>query len=94
MRHVTGAERSFFRRSYGRQDIPSLYAPPGRPDADFEEADPAHAARDLERLVTSSSRSGAVPDASLVIQPGAGHSPWLDDAGWFAAAASAFLDDG
>jgi Protein of unknown function (DUF664) len=61
MRHVTGAERSFFRRSYGRQDIPSLYAPPGRPDADFEEADPAHAARDLERLVTSSSRSGAVP---------------------------------
>lgn len=61
VRHVTGAERNFFRRNYGRQDIPSLYARPGRPDADFKGADPAHVTRDLERLVTSSSRSGAVP---------------------------------
>lgn len=34
------------------------------------------------------------PDAKLVIQPGAGHSPWLDDAQWFASAVDAFLEDG
>ncbi|SED93929.1 Pimeloyl-ACP methyl ester carboxylesterase [Streptomyces sp. 2112.3] len=31
------------------------------------------------------------PDATLVVQPGAGHYPWLDDAGWFVAATAAFL---
>ncbi|MFC9824040.1 alpha/beta fold hydrolase [Streptomyces erythrochromogenes] len=31
------------------------------------------------------------PDATLVVQRGAGHYPWLDDADRFAAAASAFL---
>lgn len=31
------------------------------------------------------------PDAALVVQPGAGHYPWVDDAGRFAAAVSAFL---
>ena len=32
-----------------------------------------------------------VPDAELVVQPGAGHYPWLDDADRFAAIVSAFL---
>jgi pimeloyl-ACP methyl ester carboxylesterase len=31
------------------------------------------------------------PDATLVVQPGAGHYPWLDDAGWFVATTAAFL---
>ncbi|MCX4632209.1 alpha/beta fold hydrolase [Streptomyces sp. NBC_01443] len=31
------------------------------------------------------------PDAALVVQPGAGHYPWLDDAGWFVATTAAFL---
>jgi pimeloyl-ACP methyl ester carboxylesterase len=31
------------------------------------------------------------PNAELVIQPGAGHFPWVDDAGRFVAATSAFL---
>ncbi|MET9657522.1 alpha/beta hydrolase [Streptomyces sp. NPDC006510] len=31
------------------------------------------------------------PDATLVVQPGAGHYPWLDDADWFVAATTAFL---
>ncbi|MGP3690042.1 alpha/beta fold hydrolase [Streptomyces sp. IBSNAI002] len=35
--------------------------------------------------------AGLFPDASLVVQPGAGHSPWIDDADRFVAAASAFL---
>jgi len=34
------------------------------------------------------------PDARLVVQPGAGHYPWLDDAAWFTSAVAAFLDDG
>jgi pimeloyl-ACP methyl ester carboxylesterase len=29
--------------------------------------------------------------ASLVVQPGAGHFPWLDDPGWFVAAVTGFL---
>ncbi|NUK13000.1 alpha/beta hydrolase [Streptomyces lunaelactis] len=35
--------------------------------------------------------AGLFPDASLVVQPGAGHYPWLDDAGRFAATTAAFL---
>ncbi|MEV0784969.1 alpha/beta hydrolase [Streptomyces sp. NPDC050423] len=31
------------------------------------------------------------PGAALVVQPGAGHYPWLDDAGRFTAAVEAFL---
>lgn len=31
------------------------------------------------------------PDAGLVVQPGAGHYPWVDDAEGFAAAVAAFL---
>lgn len=34
------------------------------------------------------------PAATLVIQPGAGHYPWLDDPGQFTAAVTAFLDAG
>jgi proline iminopeptidase len=33
------------------------------------------------------------PVAQLVVQPGAGHFPWLDDAGRFVSAVTAFLDD-
>ncbi|MGW8883785.1 alpha/beta fold hydrolase [Streptomyces sp. NPDC055749] len=32
------------------------------------------------------------PDASLVVQPGGGHYPWLDDPGFFVVATEAFLD--
>ncbi|WP_404961745.1 alpha/beta fold hydrolase [Streptomyces sp. 147326] len=32
------------------------------------------------------------PDATLVVQPGAGHYPWLDDADRFVATTTAFLD--
>jgi proline iminopeptidase len=33
------------------------------------------------------------PAGQLVIQPGAGHYPWLDDAGLFVSAVTAFLDE-
>ena len=32
------------------------------------------------------------PDATLVVQPGAGHQPWLDDPDRFVAAVAAFLE--
>lgn len=34
------------------------------------------------------------PASQLVIQPDAGHYPWLDDAGQFVSAVTAFFDDG
>jgi proline iminopeptidase len=33
------------------------------------------------------------PAARFVVQPGAGHYPWLDDADWFVSAVTAFLDN-
>jgi proline iminopeptidase len=35
--------------------------------------------------------AGLFPDAELVVQPGAGHFPWLDDAGRFVATTATFL---
>ncbi|MGW1408231.1 alpha/beta fold hydrolase [Streptomyces sp. NPDC002403] len=35
--------------------------------------------------------AGLFPEASLVVQPGAGHCPWLDDADPFVATVAAFL---
>ncbi|WP_406389878.1 alpha/beta fold hydrolase [Streptomyces sp. NBC_00887] len=35
--------------------------------------------------------AGLFPHAELVVQPGAGHFPWLDDPGTFVAATAAFL---
>lgn len=35
--------------------------------------------------------AGLFPDATLVVQPGAGHYPWLDDADQFVATTAAFL---
>ncbi|MFB9388399.1 alpha/beta fold hydrolase [Streptomyces coeruleoprunus] len=36
--------------------------------------------------------AGLFPEAELVVQAGAGHHPWLDDADAFVAATTAFLD--
>jgi pimeloyl-ACP methyl ester carboxylesterase len=35
--------------------------------------------------------AGLFPGWELVVQPGAGHFPWLDDPAWFTAALTAFL---
>lgn len=35
--------------------------------------------------------AGLFPDATLVVQPGAGHQPWLDDSARFTAALAQFL---
>jgi pimeloyl-ACP methyl ester carboxylesterase len=38
--------------------------------------------------------AGLFPDASLVVQPGAGHYPWVDDPDRFVASMAAFLRAG
>jgi uncharacterized damage-inducible protein DinB len=49
-RHLTDVELTYFRRRWGGQEIDSYYASQDRPDADFEDASPATAERDLQRL--------------------------------------------
>lgn len=41
--------------------------------------------------VSAAEFAGVFADATLVVQPGAGHYPWLDDAGWFVGTTAAFL---
>jgi len=41
--------------------------------------------------VAAAEFAALLPDATLVVQPGAGHSPWLDDADGFVATVTAFL---
>jgi pimeloyl-ACP methyl ester carboxylesterase len=51
-------------------------------------------ALDLQRPPRVAAEFAALfPAAQLVVQPGAGHYPWLDDADWFVAAVTAFLDE-
>ena len=50
-RHLTDVELTYFRRRWGGQEIDSYYACADRPDTDFEDASPATAERDLQRLV-------------------------------------------
>ncbi len=50
-RHLTDVERTYFRRRWGGEEVAGYYTTPDRPDADFDDVDPAHAQRDLERLV-------------------------------------------
>jgi uncharacterized damage-inducible protein DinB len=50
-RHLTDVELTYFRRRWGGQEIAGYYASADRPDADFEDASPATAERDLQRLV-------------------------------------------
>ena len=50
IRHLTDTERAWFRRRVGGQALPDVYGRPDRPEAAFEEADPADAEADLARL--------------------------------------------
>jgi proline iminopeptidase len=50
---------------------------------------------DLQRPPPVAAEFAALfPAGQLVVQPGAGHYPWLDDPGQFVSAVTAFLDDG
>jgi Protein of unknown function (DUF664) len=49
-RHLTDVELNYFRRRWGGQEAVSYYYREDRPDADFEDASPQTAERDLQRL--------------------------------------------
>ncbi|HEX6499154.1 MAG TPA: DinB family protein [Micromonosporaceae bacterium] len=51
VRHLTDVERTWFRRRFGGEDVASLYHRPDRPDAAFDDVDPARAEEHLARLV-------------------------------------------
>ncbi|HEX5506023.1 MAG TPA: DinB family protein [Thermomicrobiales bacterium] len=51
VRHLADVERTWFRRRFAGEDVPSLYARPDRPDAAFDEVDPARAEADVAALV-------------------------------------------
>jgi Protein of unknown function (DUF664) len=50
VRHVTEVERNWFRRRFGSQEIDRLYWRADRPDAAFDDVDPARAEEDIARL--------------------------------------------
>jgi len=51
VRHLTDVERTWFRRRFAGQDVPSAYWREDRPDAAFEEADQERAEQDVAALV-------------------------------------------
>jgi hypothetical protein len=50
VRHLTDTERAWFRRRVGGQALPDVYGRPDRPEAAFEDTDPATAEADVARL--------------------------------------------
>jgi hypothetical protein len=70
-RHLTDVERTWFRRRFGAQDVPPLYARPELPDAAFVELDPAQAEAAFAALADEWERcravvAGAELDATFV----------------------------
>ncbi len=51
IRHMAKVERIWFRRRFRGEQIAMLYSTPDRPDADFEDGDPASAEADYARLL-------------------------------------------
>jgi hypothetical protein len=51
IRHLAKVERVWFRRRFRGEQVEMLYSTPDRPDADFEDVDPATAEADYARLV-------------------------------------------
>jgi Protein of unknown function (DUF664) len=51
IRHLAKVERIWFRRRFRGEHVDNLYSTPERPDADFEDVDPANAEADYARLV-------------------------------------------
>jgi uncharacterized damage-inducible protein DinB len=66
LRHVTDVEREWFHTRFNGTPVPALYRRPDAKDAAFDEADPAAAEADYDRLLAQwrSSRA-AVADAAL-----------------------------
>jgi uncharacterized damage-inducible protein DinB len=66
IRHLAKVERTWFRRRFRGEQIDNLYSTPDRPDADFEDVDPARAEADYARLLAEQELARqAVSGASL-----------------------------
>jgi uncharacterized damage-inducible protein DinB len=66
IRHLAKVERIWFRRRFRGERIDNLYSTPERPDADFEDVDPARAEADYARLLAEQEMARqAVSGASL-----------------------------
>src|SRR5262245_34169409 len=50
VRHLAKVEQTWFRLRWSGERVPRLYVTPERPDADFEDVDPARAEADYARL--------------------------------------------
>jgi hypothetical protein len=50
IRHLTDTERAWFRRRVAGHSLPDVYGQPDRPEAAFEDTDPAAAEADAARL--------------------------------------------
>jgi hypothetical protein len=62
VRHLADAERAWFRRHFGGEDVPEVYRRSDAPDAAFDEADGASAAEDYQRLLDECAASRAAAD--------------------------------
>ena len=72
----------------------SAFSPAVRADLTTVTAPVLLYAGDLDPLVTPAMVEQAAPlfqNPTVVVQPGAGHFPWLDDPAAFAAAINSFL---
>jgi uncharacterized damage-inducible protein DinB len=71
IRHLAKVERIWFRRRFRGEPIGNLYSTPDRPDADFEDLDPARAEADYAQLLAEQemarqATAGASLDATFV----------------------------
>ena len=76
IRHLSKVERIWFRQRFAGERIDRLYSTPERPDADFEDIDPAHAEADYARLlIETQAARNAVAGVSLDTGFDAGGEP-------------------
>jgi uncharacterized damage-inducible protein DinB len=71
IRHLSKVERTWFRRRFSGEQIDVLYSTAERPDADFEDVEPARAEADYAKLVEEQELArqavaGAPLDATFV----------------------------
>jgi len=71
IRHLAKVERIWFRRRFRGEQIDNLYSTSERPDADFEDLDPAQAEADYAQLlaeqeVARQATAGAPLDATFI----------------------------
>jgi uncharacterized damage-inducible protein DinB len=82
VRHMSDTERGWVRQFFRGEPIPDLYYRSDAPDADFQEADPAHAEEDFERYraecrAVDAALDGATLDDTFMFQEKAVSARWM-----------------